>query len=120
MPFFSFIYFVFILSNFGFPGTINFVGEFLISIGGFTLSNVFIFFSAFGLLLSAIYSLFFFNKIFFGIFPKTLRYYSDCTRLEFYVLFILFILILVLGLFPNLIFSVSLVSLKKLIFFFFT
>src|SRR5690606_27778171 len=31
MPVFSSLYFFFILSNFGFPGSINFVGEFLIS-----------------------------------------------------------------------------------------
>jgi NADH:ubiquinone oxidoreductase subunit 4 (subunit M) len=35
MPFFAIIYFIFILSNFGFPGTFNFVGEFLILLGGF-------------------------------------------------------------------------------------
>jgi NADH:ubiquinone oxidoreductase subunit 4 (subunit M) len=38
MPVFSIIYFIFILSNFGFPGTINFVGEFLILLGGFNFS----------------------------------------------------------------------------------
>jgi NADH:ubiquinone oxidoreductase subunit 4 (subunit M) len=35
MPLFSIFYFFFILSNFGFPGTFNFVGEFLITLGGF-------------------------------------------------------------------------------------
>lgn len=38
MPLFSVLYFVFILSNFGFPGTINFVGEFLILVGIFDFS----------------------------------------------------------------------------------
>lgn len=34
MPIFSFLYFVFILSNSAFPLTINFVGEFSIGVGG--------------------------------------------------------------------------------------
>jgi len=38
MPVFSFFYFVFVLSNFAFPFTVNFVGEFLIGLGGFFIS----------------------------------------------------------------------------------
>lgn len=40
MPLFSSLYFVFILSNFGFPGTINFVGEFFILLASLTLTTV--------------------------------------------------------------------------------
>lgn len=43
MPVFSFLYFVFILSNFAFPLTINFVGEFLIGVGGVFFTLVYIF-----------------------------------------------------------------------------
>src|SRR3546814_809971 len=52
MPIFSIIYFFFVLSNFGFPGTVNFVGEFLILISGLELSNVIIILSNFGLIFS--------------------------------------------------------------------
>lgn len=65
MPVFAILYFFFILSNFGFPGTVNFVGEFLILLGGFEFSNVIIFFSTLGTVLSLIYSLFFYGRIFF-------------------------------------------------------
>lgn len=44
MPIFSIIYFFFVLSNFGFPGTVNFVGEFLIVVAGLELSNVIYFY----------------------------------------------------------------------------
>jgi len=44
MPIFSILYFVFVLSNFGFPGTSNFVGEFLVLAGGISYSSVIIFF----------------------------------------------------------------------------
>lgn len=65
MPIFSIIYFFFILSNFGFPGTVNFVGEFMILISGVVLSNVIIFLCSFGLILSLVYSLFFYGRLFF-------------------------------------------------------
>jgi NADH-quinone oxidoreductase subunit M len=65
MPVSATSYFFFILSNFGFPGTINFVGEFLIVLGCFLLSNSVVFLSSFGMILSLIYSMLFFNKIFF-------------------------------------------------------
>ena len=104
MPIFSILYFIFILSNFGFPGTSNFVGELLILIGGFEFSNVIIFISTFGMVLSIIYSLFLYNRIFFGYFQGTfIRYYCDCSKLEFTILFLLVILILIGGFFPQLI-----------------
>lgn len=72
MPLFAIIYFIFVLSNFGFPGTFNFVGEFLILVSGMEYNNVIIFLCSFGMILSVIYSLFFFGKIFFVLFQKLL------------------------------------------------
>ncbi len=37
MPIFAIIYFIYILSNFGFPGTFNFIGEFLLTYGNITI-----------------------------------------------------------------------------------
>jgi len=93
MPFFSTLYFFFILSNFGFPGTINFVGEFLIIVGGFVANGTFMVFVSFSLIFSLVYSLFFFTRVFFGSFSVFFRFYSDNTRLEFFVLFPLFFFI---------------------------
>ena len=119
MPIFSLFYFLFLLSNFGFPGTSNFVGEFFILVGGFDLSNVIILLSSIGLVLSLIYSLCFYNRVFFGSFPIFIRYYCDCTKIETFGLFVFLIFVLVLGFFPNLIFSFSIISLKKLLLLFF-
>jgi proton-translocating NADH-quinone oxidoreductase chain M len=117
MPIFSVLYFFFILSNFGFPGTVNFVGEFFIFFGLFESSIAFSFFFTFGLFLSLVYSLFFYNRVFFGPFFNKLCYYSDCKRLEFYVLFVLFFFVIFFGLFPGIILSFLLVPLKKLVFY---
>jgi len=104
MPLFSILYFIFILSNFGFPGTSNFVGEFLVLAGGITYSSVIIFFSTFGMILSLIYSLFLYNRIFFGSLQEIfIRYYCDCTRLEFFILFLFCILVLIGGFYPQII-----------------
>lgn len=105
MPVFSILYFIFILSNFGFPGTSNFVGEFLILAGGFDFSNIIIFLSTFGMILSLIYSLFLYNRLFFGVLQETfLRYYADCSRLEFTILIVFSFLVIIGGLYPKIIF----------------
>lgn len=114
MPIFSMVYFFFILSNFGFPCTVNFVGEFLILLGGFYFNNVIIFLSTFGMVLTLIYSLFFYNRIFFGpIPPFFLRYYSDCIRLEFLILIVFLIFVIMFGIYPMLIFDTSLLSIFR-------
>ena len=106
MPIFSIIMFFLILSNFGFPGTINFVGEFLILVGAFKYSNTIIIFSNFAMILTLIYSLSFYSKIFFGSLQiKFIRFYSECTRLEFFCLILFFNLVILFGLFPICIFT---------------
>lgn len=101
MPFFSVIYFIFILANFGFPGTFNFVGEFLVLVGLFKTSSTLLFFSLLPMTLSLIYSLFFYNRLFFGpLSSHFIRFYSDITRLEFFVLLILLLINLYCGILP--------------------
>lgn len=115
MPVFSALYFFFILSNFGFPGTANFVGEFLISAGLLELSIFFSLLSTFGLFLSLVYSLFFFTRVFFGPLSLAIRSFADCSRLEFYLLLLFVCLLFFFGLCPGAVFSFSQLSLKKLL-----
>jgi len=108
MPIFSICMFILILSNFGFPGTINFVGEFFILVGAFEYSNVIIFISTFGMILTLIYSLSLYGKIFFGKLELNfIRFYSEINRLEFFCLFIFSVLVLIFGLLPYLIFNMN-------------
>jgi proton-translocating NADH-quinone oxidoreductase chain M len=101
MPIFSVIYFLFILSNFGFPGTFNFVGEFLVIVGIFKSSSTLLFFSLLPMILSLVYSLFLYNRLFFGpLSSKFIRYYSDITKLEFFILLILLLINLICGIYP--------------------
>lgn len=106
MPILAIFMFILILSNFGFPGTINFVGEFLILVGAFSYSNVIIFFSNFALVLTLIYSLTLYAKIFFGSLQiKFIRFYAECTRLEFFCLISFIFFVFFFGFFPFIIFS---------------
>lgn len=117
MPVFALLFLICILSNFGFPGTVNFVGEFYISIGGFLFSNVIVGMAAFGMVLSLVYSLLLYNRIFFGVLQESfIRFYVDCIRLEFIILGVFVSLIIIFGLFPNIIVNISLLSLIKLVF----
>jgi NADH-quinone oxidoreductase subunit M len=106
MPIFTIIYFIFVLSNFGFPGTFNFIGEFLLTYGAFSFSFIVVFLTTFCLIFSLVYSLFLYNKLFYGhIKIFFVRYYSDVTRLEFFLLFLFFFLILFFGVYPFSIFD---------------
>jgi proton-translocating NADH-quinone oxidoreductase chain M len=114
MPLFSIFFFICILSNFGFPGTLNFVGELLIMLSGLLISNLVIVFSIFSLIMTLVYSLFFYNKIFFGqINLKFIRYFSELTRLEFFIILFFTFVILFFGIFPNIILKTIITFLVK-------
>jgi NADH:ubiquinone oxidoreductase subunit 4 (subunit M) len=109
MPIFAICVFLLILSNFGFPCTVNFVGEFLILVGAFEYSNVIVILSSFAMILTLIYSLSLYSKLFFGSLQVMfIRFYCEVTRLEFFCLIIFCILVILLGLFPLFIFSYNL------------
>lgn len=102
MPIWVFLFFIFILGNFGLPGTVNFVGEFIIFIGSFFVNNYIIFCLLIGLFLTLIYSLFLFTKIVFGgLKVEFIRFFSDLSRRESYILLILLILVIYFGINAN-------------------
>jgi proton-translocating NADH-quinone oxidoreductase chain M len=118
MPIFSIFFFIFILSNFGFPGTFNFIGEFLLTYGAITFSFIIIVITTLSLILALIYSLFLYNKIFYGFIKELfIKYYSDIIRLEFFFLLIYFCLVIFFGLFPFYIFDNIYIFIFKLKFF---
>lgn len=102
MPFFSVCYFILILANFGFPGTFNFVGELFLMTGLFSQSIFTACLSNLGLILTLVYSLFLYNRLFFGFFKASrLSYFCDMTRRESYLGFLLCFFVLLGGLYPD-------------------
>lgn len=103
MPFYYFFFFIFMFSNISFPMTVNFVSEFLMLIGIF-LSKFYIpfLFCLFGLFLGALYNLYMFNKIFFGLPKKISTFYNiDLSIEEFILCIFLFFFNLLLGIYPS-------------------
>lgn len=102
MPLFATGLLLFSLANMSFPGTPNFIGEVLIFTGIFQRSSVVLLLSTAGIVLSAAFSVFLFNRVAFGTLKtKYSKEFTDTTRREFSILVILAIPSLLLGVCSN-------------------
>jgi len=116
MPLFSVFFFIFSISNFGFPLTLNFIGEFLVLIGLLKLNFFIIFFSSIGLFFSVVYSMYAYSRVLHG----NIKYFiilrvKDLNLVEFHILFLLSFCILFFGFFPNIIIDTVYISLKYIL-----
>lgn len=102
MPIFCTFFLFFTFANISFPGTSSFLGEVLILLGAFQTETILAFISCLGMILSACYSIWLFNRISFGILAvKYIQIYQDISRREFFILLPLALLVLWLGIFPS-------------------
>lgn len=87
MPWFALYFLIFTLANMSFPGTANFIGEFLIFVGLFSRSPLVTVLAGSGIVLSAVYSIWVYNRTVFGT-TKTdyITKYTDLTPTEFLIL----------------------------------
>nr|YP_004062232.1 NADH dehydrogenase subunit 4 [Plocamiocolax pulvinata]ADR03248.1 NADH dehydrogenase subunit 4 [Plocamiocolax pulvinata] len=102
MPLFGVYFFIFTFANISFPGTSSFIGELLILIGIFQLNFLLTFIMAFGMVLSAAYSVWLFNRLHF--YTLKLHYFlkfQDISRREFWIIFPLLFLLFWMGFYPN-------------------
>ena len=106
MPWFTIFFLLFTLANMSFPGTSNFIGEFVILLGVFGRNSFAAFCGGSGIILSALYSIWLFNRICFGTLKlKYISKYQDLNFHEFHILCTLFILQTILGLSSKTIFD---------------
>ena len=103
MPVFTILFCIFTLSNTGIPLTLNFLGEQLSLIGIWERSPIIAALGATGIVLSAIYSIYLYNRISYGIYSPHLKPVKDISRREFNLLITLLIPTVLLGIFPNVI-----------------
>lgn len=123
MPIFSFFFLVFTLANISFPGSINFIGEFLVLLGIFMKNLLVGSLVMFLMIFSTCYALWLYNKTFSGlilqstfllnskftgIFFKKLFFsrlflmnYTDINLREFFSLIYLILPVIYLGLNPS-------------------
>ena len=67
MPLYSIFFLIFVLANIGLPGTVNFIGEFLVMVGVWRSNTIVIFFGSIGMILGAVYAIWMYNRIVFGL-----------------------------------------------------
>jgi len=100
IPIFSLILLFFLFGNMGVPLTANFIGEFLSLLAAFQ-SNIFIVsIAALSVVLSAVYSIFLFNRITSGTISTYIKTIPDLFRREFFILLPLVVLTIILGIYP--------------------
>jgi NADH-ubiquinone oxidoreductase chain 4 len=102
MPLFSILFFILCLGNCGVPLTLNFVGEFMSLYGVFERLPLLGVFASSSIVFSAAYTIYMFNRIVFGgSFSKFFEVnVSDVNKREFFILFTLVVLTVMLGIYP--------------------
>jgi len=116
MPVFTILFFIFSLCNTGIPLSLNFLGEQLSLIGIWERSPFAAILGASGIVLSACYSIYLYNRISYGSYSPHLQPLRDITRREFILLISLLIPTIILGICPNVILDCLHVSITSLLY----
>jgi NADH-quinone oxidoreductase subunit M len=100
-PIMAGVFMLVMLSSIGLPGLNGFVGEFLIILGVFRVSPMFAALAALGVIISAMYMLRAYQRVFFGVPKGANSKLKDLCPREIIAFLPLAALVLVLGFFPN-------------------
>lgn len=106
MPIYSTIFLFFTLANIAVPLSCNFVGELICLISAYEVNSTIALLGSLGMVLSASYSLFLYNRVCFGSMSPYIAASDanrDLNRREFYVILPLVVLTLLLGVYPQII-----------------
>lgn len=116
MPMFSMIFLFFIMANLGLPGTSSFVSEFLVLAGAIKSNGFVTALAATGVIWGAGYSIWLYNRVAFGnIRTSHISAFHDIDRREFMVFLPCILLVLIMGLYPEIFLNVMHVSITHLI-----
>jgi len=116
MPLFSMSLLLFSFANIGLPGTCNFIGELVVFAGLVDRNLIVLIVAVTGVILSVLYTIFFFNRLAFG--NLNVRYifsYEDMIFREICIIFPLMFLTIFFGIFSDLIFDTILTSVSILV-----
>ena len=102
MPKLSIFFFFFAISNFAFPGTVNFIGELLVLIGIVPITRLFFIFVLIGSVIGTAYTILIYAKVSFGELKYELnRKYLDLVNYEWISLIILLFFTIFFGIYPS-------------------
>lgn len=90
----------FAAANLGMPGTGNFVGEFMILIGSFSVAPTIIIIATFALVFASVYSLIMVQRAFYGP-AKSETPLKGMNKREMSIILTLLVLLILLGVYPN-------------------
>lgn len=116
MPVFSALFFVTTAFNMAVPLSLNWIGEFMSLAGVFQKSPLVGLLGASSIILSAVYSIYLYNRISFGAYSRYLSYTTDITRREFMLLFPLLLVAVIFGIMPNIILADLHVAVSSLLY----
>lgn len=97
-----------LLASLGLPGLAGFIGEFSIVVGSYAYITSLVFLVILGMLITASYHIWSAQRTIYGPYNETIGRISDVNEMQFVLLLMLGILIVVLGLFPNLFYGLFL------------
>jgi NADH-quinone oxidoreductase subunit M len=116
MPRYAAFFLLFTMASAGLPATSGFVGEFLVIMGAFQVNHLAATLAATGMVLGAAYGLWLYKRMAFGQLVKSdVKKMKDVTFPEMVMLGSLALLVLVVGIYPALLFDVISPSVSALI-----
>lgn len=116
IPLFSFLLLVVMFSSMGLPGLNGFVGEFLILLGAWSANPAYTVFAAVGVILAAIYLLWAYQRAMQGpVTNEKNKHLPDLNRREFILVAVMVVLIVVIGVLPNLLLNPMQASISELL-----
>lgn len=116
MPVFAALFFITTAFNMAVPLSLNWIGEFMSLSGVFQRSPVAGLLGASGIVLSASYSIYLFNRIAYGSYSQYLSFTTDVTRREFMLMLPLLLVAVIFGIMPNIILNDLHVAVTQLLY----
>ena len=116
MPVYATFFMIIMLSSAALPGLNGFIGEFLILVGAFKFSKLFAAFAATGMILTAVYLLRMYQRVFFGeLKNEKNKDLKDLSIREILILTPIVVMFVWIGVFPNTFLKKSEKSVEELI-----
>lgn len=116
MPMFSLLFFLTSLANMAVPLSLNWIGELMSLSGALQRSPVIGLLGASGIVLSACYTIFLFNRLSFGAYSQYLSFTNDITRREFMLMLPMLLTAFLFGIMPNIILTDLHVAVTQLLY----
>jgi NADH-quinone oxidoreductase subunit M len=116
MPRYAFVFMIMMLASVGLPITSGFVGEFLVLVGAYQVSQITAILATSGVVLGAAYMLYLYRRVIFGkLVHKDLKTMLDLKKIEIAMFVPLVFLVFLMGIYPNLFLDIMAPSVDQLI-----